>query len=154
MLEIVKEFRLVHPENADALMVVTELPNVNVLRLYFDPENVEIEAYLLLSMLRVSILLQLENADAPIDVIELGIVTDFNAVHPENAEASKVVTELPSTNDSTLSFESEKGDIDAQISLSMYRFFILLHPEKALAPIEVIEFPNVTDVKPLQPEKA
>lgn len=86
--------------------------------------------------------------------MELGIVNDFNAVHPENADAPNVVTELPSTNDSTLSFESEIKEIEAYLLLSIVKFFILLQLLKAEFSIEKTEEGILIVDSSVQPSKA
>ena len=72
-------------------------------------------------------LLQPSNAELPIQVTELGIVTDFKQSHPAKALGSILITE----------FEISTVDND-------------VHPRKAPILIVVIEFGIVIDVKLLQ----
>ncbi len=66
-----------------------------------------------------------ENAELPIEVTELGTMTEDSPLHPEKAELPIEVTELGMmTEDSPL------------------------HPENAELPIEVTELPMVTEARP------
>ena len=152
-LGIVAEVKPVQPLNALFPIIVTELGMVTEVKLV-QPENASVIAFTLLPILSVLRLVQyintqssksqfsalkltstkfvhLENAQRPILVTELGIVTEVKFVHSENAQSHITVTEL---------------GIVTEVKL--------VHLENASLPITVTELGIVTEVKLLQCENA